>query len=186
MPNRLAHPDQSGSRRVIGLFAVRRASARERLVAFALLIAIASAALVLSLHHPSSMTWLPACPLKDSLGIECPGCGSTRAVHHLLQWQPDQAWRHNQAMILLGLPIVATLLLDICAMLVGARRIVFCPGRRLGIALAIALVGYMVVRNLPFAEFDDLRPPVAATVGDASGTPFEPGRNNEIKPCSEH
>lgn len=35
------------------------------------------------------------CPIKWAFGIECPGCGITRAYISLLQWDLKQAFMHN-------------------------------------------------------------------------------------------
>lgn len=50
------------------------------------------------------MTLYPACPIHQFLGIDCPGCGATRALAALLHGQFAEALRLNALLVLL-LPI---------------------------------------------------------------------------------
>ena len=100
--------------------------------------------------NPADVPWLPRCPSALLLGLQCPGCGSTRAVHHLLHLALAAAWRHNPALLVLGLPALT---------LASGRHLCVALGRGTGTALAILLVVYMLLRNIPHAAFDAWRPP---------------------------
>jgi hypothetical protein len=52
---------------------------------------------------PSSVVFLPRCPLYTTTGIYCPGCGATRALHELLRGHWLGALRLN-ALFTLSLP----------------------------------------------------------------------------------
>lgn len=45
---------------------------------------VAAGSTVVYLVDPSVTTWLPKCPLHALTGLDCPSCGSTRALHHIL------------------------------------------------------------------------------------------------------
>ncbi len=139
---------------------VRTATRHDRLVAVVILLAVIAACGLLVRSHPSEVPFLPACPSKSILGVECPGCGSTRGLHHLLHGRLAETWRHNPALIVLGLPFAVLLLVDAVATLVARRRVSVPLGGRFGIVVAVALILYTVARNLPFAALDALRPPV--------------------------
>lgn len=55
---------------------------------------------------PSSVVFLPRCPLYTTTGIYCPGCGATRALHELLRGHWLAALRLN-ALFILSLPCLA-------------------------------------------------------------------------------
>lgn len=86
----------------------------------------------------------PRCPVKWLTGLDCPGCGSARALHSLLHGEFRQAWAYNPWM-----PVVAVMSL---IAFVGTSR----PGRlrsfihsplTLGTFIALSL-GWMVFRNI--------------------------------------
>ncbi len=41
----------------------------------------------------------PPCPLYAGSGIQCPGCGSQRAVHALLNGDVGRAWKNNPLLL---------------------------------------------------------------------------------------
>ena len=43
----------------------------------------------------STASWYPQCPFKALTGLDCPGCGVTRALHALLTGHPLRALDHN-------------------------------------------------------------------------------------------
>lgn len=51
---------------------------------------------------------MPKCPVYMLTGLECPGCGSQRAVHALAGGDVGEAFRQN-ALFLVMLPVVAVM-----------------------------------------------------------------------------
>jgi hypothetical protein len=109
---------------------------------------LAAAATYVAIQDPSEGgTFLP-CPFRTATGLWCPGCGLTRATHHLLRGDLVTALRFNVFVI----PIVVTIVVAWATWMLrtGGRTI---PRRRLPAwtaAVAIAVVvGFAVVRNLP-------------------------------------
>lgn len=95
------------------------------------------------LVDPEDNALFPACPFHWATGLLCPGCGSQRALHHLLHLRFDQAFVHNPALLaapaLLGIQWGLGLIRG--APLANDNRVVWAWG--------IALVGWGIVRNLP-------------------------------------
>ncbi|MGV9857844.1 DUF2752 domain-containing protein [Gordonia sp. NPDC003425] len=100
---------------------------------------------------------LPVCPTKLLLGIDCPGCGSLRAIYALLHGDVSDALRYNAvgvaAIALLGWAFVAY-----CVGLWRGRRVRSWQHLRFAPAVTLVVVLiWFVIRNIPIAPFDALR-----------------------------
>jgi len=115
----------------------------------------AVAAVYVAARDPSSGGMFPGCAFRSVTGWWCPGCGLTRAAHHLLHGDFGQALGHNALVV----PIVALLALGWMTWLLdcGGRRPAWL--RRATIpawfGLAIIAVTFAVARNVP--SLDALR-----------------------------
>lgn len=108
--------------------------------------------------NPTNVNFLPKCPLYVTTGIYCPGCGSQRATHYLLNLNFIGVAKQN-VLYILGLCIIAYHLLIIAINTVFKRRIynyVYHPKTPLIILIIVLL--FWVLRNLPFAPFHLLAP----------------------------
>lgn len=65
-----------------------------------------AAALILFFCDPGQVPIYPTCMFHQITGLDCPGCGSLRALHHLLHGEVGTALRFN-AFLILSLPIFA-------------------------------------------------------------------------------
>ncbi|MEN5426531.1 DUF2752 domain-containing protein [Stenotrophomonas pennii] len=99
---------------------------------------------------------LPSCPLYALTGLYCPGCGSTRCLYSLVHFDLPGAMAMNPLLVL-SLPFLLLMLLNGA----GIRPRLLDPLMRL-LAMPmfwlIVLVGYAVLRNLPWAPFTGLAP----------------------------
>lgn len=64
------------------------------------------------LFDPATGLAFPKCPFKTLTGLECPGCGSQRAVHHLLHLNLWAAMKENLLMVVSIPYIVVGLAID--------------------------------------------------------------------------
>jgi len=55
--------------------------------------------------NPSSSQWFPKCPFYMTIGYKCPGCGSQRTAHALLNFDIVGAFKQN-ALLVLSIPYV--------------------------------------------------------------------------------
>jgi hypothetical protein len=115
---------------------------------------------VLGLRHPSEYRFVPPCP-SAQLGLQCAGCGSLRAIHHLTNARAGEAWRHNPAMIVLGMPAILVFMIQQVRVVAGRRGRVWAIPSAFGWAVLALVVVYSIARNLPGAAFDCLRAPTA-------------------------
>jgi hypothetical protein len=129
--------------------------------------ALAAAAVLVTVYDPSSSgSRFPPCAFRTATGLWCPGCGLTRATHHLLRGDIVGA---------LGLNVFTPIVLAaiIAAWWAWLRRSFGLPldrptawfvasvrsaPRWASISLLVLVAGYGVVRNVPVSPFDALAP----------------------------
>ena len=58
------------------------------------------------IFDPLESSLFPKCPFLLVTGYKCPGCGSQRVLHSLLQGDIVAAFKYN-AMLVLSLPVIA-------------------------------------------------------------------------------
>lgn len=109
----------------------------------------AAAAAYVVIDDPSDGGAFLPCPFRAITGLWCPGCGLTRATHHLLRGDVVQALHYNLFVvgILAALGAVwVTWLLGAAGRPTGwARRV----STRLQVAAGVTMLAFAVVRNLP-------------------------------------
>ena len=91
-------------------------------------------------HRPGAL--FPACPFKLLTGWNCPACGGLRMTHELLHGEVSAAVVDN-VFLLIGLPLLA--IWAVWRRRRGKR--VFTPA--VIVVIAIAMLGWTVLRNLP-------------------------------------
>ena len=123
--------------------------------------AVASAAAVVAAVRPNGQAFYPPCPLHAVTGIWCPICGSTRAVHALLTGDLTRAL-HDNVLLVAILPVLAYAWLAWFLDTTQHRRLPrpgwLRPTPVVTTVVAIVLLAFMVVRNLPGAPFTALAP----------------------------
>lgn len=99
---------------------------------------------------------LPPCPLHALTGWFCPGCGSTRALHALVHGDVVQALAMNPLLVVV-LPLLAWMALSAAGLALPGRRTLMPIAANPRIWLVV-LLGYWVLRNLPWLPFAWLAP----------------------------
>mgnify|MGYP002400473470 CR=1 FL=1 len=64
---------------------------------------------VYSVFDPLKSSYFPSCPFKSVAGLDCPGCGSQRAIHELLHLNFRKAFEYN-ALLVLSIPYLLLLM----------------------------------------------------------------------------
>ncbi len=124
--------------------------------------AVAGGVVILASVPPTNDTFYPRCQLHSLTGLHCPGCGTTRAAHALLNGHILQALAYN-ALAFLVVPVLGVSLLQ--SLLTWWTH---TPGKRtkptsrttirgMQVLLVLMLV-YGVLRNLPWYPFTFLAP----------------------------
>ncbi len=94
----------------------------------------------------------PGCPFRTLTGLDCPGCGGTRAVYALLQGDPARAVDHNVLTLLL-LPVLVWGWVGWLAATLGWRRDTPQIRPRLAWMIAGSVVVFWIARNLAWTSW---------------------------------
>jgi hypothetical protein len=96
---------------------------------------------------------VPSCLVKLTTGLDCPGCGGTRAFYFLMRANIPEAARHH-AVAVFAAPFLVWLYVAWAVKRISGRQIV---APRLSAKVIAGFLGFwalfMVLRNLPFPPF---------------------------------
>lgn len=124
------------------------------------LLALAGGAFELFRHGPDGLPWLPGCIFHELTGLDCPGCGMTRAASACLHGEIGRAFRYNPVgMILLPLASVGVGLETAGWVRHRPPPFRLNAGRRGAWALVILVFAFWISRNVPAWPFTLLAPP---------------------------
>jgi Protein of unknown function (DUF2752) len=98
----------------------------------------------------------PTCIVKMTTGLDCPGCGGTRAFYYLLRGNLPEAVRHH-AMAVFAAPFLVWLFAAWSIKTIWGKDIPIPQISSRTISVFLAAWGvFMVVRNIPIAPFTSL------------------------------
>jgi hypothetical protein len=121
---------------------------------------IAAGMVVIALHmfDPATSRLFPPCPFRLLTGWYCPGCGSLRALHQLLHGNVRVAFGLNPFAVM-SLPFLAYTALSQSLFFLCGHRLpaVVLPGAAIRM-LAVAIVGFGILRNIPVYPLNLLAP----------------------------
>lgn len=107
---------------------------------------LAAICLIYFFFDPAAAAWMPKCPLHELTGLECPGCGTQRALHALLHGHIADAFSYN-ALLIISLPLIAWMVwLETQRMRRPALYAAFYRPLTIYIIAAV-IVAWFVVRN---------------------------------------
>lgn len=111
-------------------------------------IVVAAGAWVLFTFPPAASRFYPRCMFHLLSGLDCPGCGITRALHELLHGRIGEAFRFN--------PMLFALLLGALIALPGFLRgetPAFVRSRWFGWGSLAVVSAFWIVRNTPLYPY---------------------------------
>jgi hypothetical protein len=126
-------------------------SANARFAGLLLAVVAAGIAATVFFFNPSAHNFYPVCQFHRLTGLNCPGCGGTRALYALLLGHWATALRDN-ALLVGGLAAVAGRGLWFGAQKLRGQDGEFFRPQFLWPLLVVALV-FTVLRNLPACAF---------------------------------
>lgn len=109
-------------------------------------------------NNPQEVNFLPECPLHATTGFYCPGCGSQRATHQLLNFNIFGALQQNI------LYLLSLLLLGYHLIITGINTIfkkqfynyIYHP--KTPLIILVLIIIFWVLRNIPYYPFNLLAP----------------------------
>lgn len=117
--------------------------------------------LVLSLYFfidPSSTAFFPKCPFLSFTGFYCPGCGSQRAIHSILQGNIITGIRHNYLILLLGLVLAYQAMLFLLNKFGSKTHGNLLHKSKTTKAILAMVILFWILRNIPITPFTELAP----------------------------
>ena len=107
-------------------------------------LAVAAGLVLCALLDPGSIEGLPTlCPFRRVTGLDCPGCGMTRALSALLHGDPDAAAAHHP-LVLVALPLAVGALLWLFAEALSPRPLTARVPRPVRTIAALVLLAAFV------------------------------------------
>ncbi|MFO7627182.1 MAG: DUF2752 domain-containing protein [Candidatus Fermentibacteraceae bacterium] len=101
-------------------------------------VLVAAGAVFLARHDPESWNVPLFCPFHAITGFLCPGCGSLRAIHDLLNLRVADAFRHN------SLSSALLILAPVALLLRGLLR----RSPLWGAGFTLVMTAFWIMRNL--------------------------------------
>ena len=135
------------------------ASAKRLLIVLCGLAVLGFALIALHGQGPGA-AWLPGCLFHQVTGLDCPGCGMTRAAHAALHGDLVAAFRFNPlGVVLLPLALLG-IALETAAWVRGKPLPwTFRVGGRWAWGIVAAVFVFWITRNIPLWPFTLLAPP---------------------------
>ncbi|MFW6286672.1 MAG: DUF2752 domain-containing protein [Candidatus Sumerlaeota bacterium] len=119
---------------------------------------LGGAAVLYAFEQDEISNALPECQFHEATGLYCPGCGTTRALYDLSRLRIMQAFGHNPFTIPAGLFLLAMLALETRAACRGRPGVDLRLNKYAGYGVVILVLGFMLLRNLPWWPFTILAP----------------------------
>lgn len=111
-------------------------------------------------NNPSDAdTTFIRCPSNSIFSINCPGCGSQRAFHHILHLEFKEAFRYN-ALFVLAIPfVIYWFVIKIYNLVFDTKKTIQIPTNKLfWIGLLLIVLFYGIMRNVSIYPFTLLNP----------------------------
>lgn len=119
------------------------------IVAIAVIAFVVAMAIIYHDNNPLEHSLFPQCAFFRITGWQCPGCGSQRALHYLLNGDIHESFRMNP-LLWVGVPYVAVVLLLRSPWLETrcVRLLNILTGLHACILWLVAIVGFWILRNV--------------------------------------
>ena len=108
--------------------------------------------------NPSNSSIFPKCPFYSITGIYCPGCGSQRAAHQILNGNIIEGVRHNYLIALLGLVLLYQAFIYLMNNILKKNIPNLLHNSKVTLGILIVIILFWILRNLHMFPFTELAP----------------------------
>ena len=116
-------------------------------------LSLIAGAVYLFIFEPGRTGFFPLCPFRQLTGLQCPGCGTTRALHELVHGQFAAAFRLNPLLLIASPFLVwAFLRYSVIALQGGMPRKNMLPAPYI-YTIFFVVVSFWIFRNTPYYPF---------------------------------
>jgi len=115
-------------------------------------------AALIYVNPPAATRWYPRCPFHYLTGLNCPGCGSLRALHALLHGRLTEALCCNPLFVACVPIIFVWEVVRIFGALALNRNLELRYPPAVGFTIAVVIILFFVARNVPAYPFSLLSP----------------------------
>jgi hypothetical protein len=128
-------------------------NSKRRLGVAAIWAALAAVASYVYLFEPGKAGFFPACPFHTLTGLNCPGCGTTRALRQLLHGNVLAAFKLNP-LTMSTLPVLVGVLVLFTRSAITGQPVaaVSLPPKLIWVWMFVVF-GFWVFRNTPLYPF---------------------------------
>lgn len=102
---------------------------------------------IYSRFNPESYTLFPKCIFLQLTGLKCPGCGSQRVIHNLLNLNLRKAFEAN-AFLVLCIPYIIALIVSVPLKFRFPKLYNTLNSVPVIIAIAILVITWWIIRNI--------------------------------------
>lgn len=108
--------------------------------------------------NPSDTNLFPKCPVYSVTGIYCPGCGSQRAVHQIINGNIIEGIRHNYLIALLLVVMLYEAFVYIMNNLLNKGIANYLHKSKVTLGVLMIVILFWVLRNINIYPFTELAP----------------------------
>ena len=126
----------------------------KKTIAIVLLILGIAGLVFIYMVKPGGDNIYPKCPTRYFTGLNCPGCGTLRAVHSLLHLQIKEALKFNLLLVVLSPFLIYGIVVYLTDALFS-RKLPDIFGNKVFLWVIIGMiVAFTVLRNIPVYPFN--------------------------------
>ncbi len=109
-------------------------------------------------YNPSQHSFFPKCIFHQATGLHCPGCGSQRAIHKILQGDFIEGLKHNILIFLLIIVIAYQITIYGLNHFMNKNHTNLLHRSMVTKIILILVISYWILRNIDIYPFTILAP----------------------------